>query len=191
MGNRTTEKHRPLAYDRLPKKQARRGRVPILFSEDAADRLAAAETALVVASPEGLSVAQAELDAARAEVEKSTVVYRFQAIGQPAYEQLVADHPPTDEQMAKYRADVEVQAAKPIGEREPVEAPFANVETFAPALIAASLIDPEMTLEQVTTEFAGESWNIAEVQSLYNEALLVNTTMRRVSAGKGSGSIQG
>lgn len=192
MGSRTTTKpDRPRAYDHLPPKQARRGSVAILFSEDAAERLAAAETALVIASDEGRAVAQAELDAARAEVEEHTVVYRFCAMGQPAYQALVTEHPPTAEQMADHRRRVEEEAAKPLGEREPVEAPFANPETFAPALIAASLYDPAMTLEEVRVEFSRPEWNIAEVQALYDEALRVNTTMRRVPAGKGSGSTRG
>lgn len=192
MGGRTTPKaDRPPTFDHLPAKQARRVRVPICFSEDAAEVLDGAERDFVLASDDSRAASQAALDQARADVEAATVVFVFEAIGPPAYRALVAAHPPSAEQLADYEAKLKEQAEKDLGEREFVDPPIFNLETFGPALIAASCISPRLTVEQLQVELESDRWNIAEVQALFDGAMAANTTRRAASAGKGSASIRG
>ena len=78
---------------------------------------------------------EAEMDAAK-------VPFKFRSIGRRAWMDLARDYPPTDQQLNDER-----KRADHVGER-PMDLEH-NPETFPPAAIAASLVDPEMTVEQV------------------------------------------
>lgn len=81
---------------------------------------------------------------------------KYQAISPAAYDKLVADHPPTKKQ----RDD---------------GAGF-NIDTFAPALIAAVSLEPRLTQEQAGDLYSSEDWSGGEVSTLYMEAVRLCST---------------
>lgn len=101
-----------------------------------------------------------------------SVTLRFRSIGRRNYDALIGAHPATEQQKAD---------AKATGAGEP---PY-DADTFAPALVAASCIEPVMTLDQVRELW--DEWNTAEVLDLWVAALEVNTQRRVVDLGKDSG----
>lgn len=155
---------RPVAtFDHLRKKQAVERTVRIVMSQDAADAhreaveaLARAEQALFRVTAEArkrngsggpeaeaaVAAATAERDAAKERVESAveelraqTVTLRFRAIGRPRYDALVRAHPGKD-------------TVDDAGETVKTTEPY-DVDTFAPALIAASCVEPKMSEAQV------------------------------------------
>jgi hypothetical protein len=72
---------------------------------------------------------------------------------------LLAEHPPTDEQKA--------------------EGASVNDDTFAPALIAECAEDLGMTGEQWQAEFDSDRWSTEEQQELYALALELNVGRRK------------
>ena len=88
------------------------------------------------------------------------VTLTFRALPRPDYERLQAAHPPSDADRAQGKA--------------------YNVETFAPALLAASSTDG-MTLTDA--EDICRTWNLAEVSMLFGAAVSVNETARVTLAG--------
>lgn len=154
--------------------------VPVVLDDDAALAYEEAAEALRAAqsnghSPEQLAVLESELGRLRAAVDESTVRMVFRSIGAKAYDELVDRHPPTDEDHE------EIQRILGSAARAPY-----NGETFAPALIAASLCDPSLDLADVQAIWEG--WNREERTQLFNAALSVNSRARKVAElGKGSG----
>ncbi len=94
-------------------------------------------------------------------------VFIFKSIGAPAYDELLSqsENQPTEEQK-KAGADF-------------------NSDHFPAALVAASCIDPEITLEQALTIFNDPEWNGAELQRLFFGALGVNTELADIPLSKG------
>ena len=126
------------------------------------------------AAQNALWTAREELDALRAEAAKGDVVVavKFRSIGRHAYDDLIRQHPPTDEQQAE---------AKEAG----VELNF-NTETFPPALVAVSLEEPKMPVEDVVAMWNNANWNAAELTALFNAAVEVNSRRVVLDLGKGS-----
>ncbi|HYH51624.1 MAG TPA: hypothetical protein VEG38_18940 [Acidimicrobiia bacterium] len=129
-----------------------------------------------------VAAARAEFEEFKAAAEKAhkalaaeTVEVRFRALGRKAYDELVRAHPPKD---------VAGEDGKVKKSTDPYE-----YETFAPALVAACCVEPEMTVEQVQTLF--EEWNAAEVMELWVAALSVNTQRRVVEFGNFSNGTRG
>ncbi len=83
--------------------------------------------------------------------EKQEVEINYRAIGATAYDKLVSKHPPTTEQ----RAD---------------GASF-NLDTFAPALIAAVCLEPEMSEKDALELWNSPDWSRGEVITLYRHAV--------------------
>lgn len=110
---------------------------------------------------------ESELEAAEADLAQHRVTLRFRALPRDVYEALQAAHPPTKEQEANGEA--------------------YNVDTFAPALIAATSVDG-MTEAEATELLT--SWNQAEAGALFGTAVAVNT-VTRVSLGNASGPTLG
>lgn len=79
----------------------------------------------------------------------------FRALSGEDYDDLVAKHPPTDKQ----RKD---------GMRG------FNPDTFPPALVAASLVQPQLTVDQVKGLWGSSDWSDGERASLFGHALEVN-----------------
>lgn len=79
----------------------------------------------------------------------------LRAIGSKAYDDMMAAHPPTKAQRAE-------------------SAPF-NVDSFAPALLSASMTDPEMDLEQATALWTSPDWSRGELSDLFYACVELNS----------------
>ncbi|MEV6379019.1 hypothetical protein AB0M31_06305 [Streptomyces sp. NPDC051773] len=110
--------------------------------------------------PEVLA-AQAALDEARRALTAGTLTLTFRALPRPAWEQLLREHAPTEEQ-----ADLGHEY---------------NVETFPAALVSASSVDG---MSEAEAQELLDSWSDADAKALFTAALLVNQTMR-ADLGKG------
>jgi hypothetical protein len=86
------------------------------------------------------------------EVQELTV--KVKAIGQRAYDALLSEHPPTKKQ-------------KDSGDSY-------NIETFCPALISNSMVEPEITFEEATEIWASEAWSRGELTELFFACVEVN-----------------
>lgn len=102
--------------------------------------------------------------------EETVVVFTFEAISSEAYDALVMEHQPDDE------------------EREKSPGWPWNQKTFPPALISASLIDPELTEAEAAQLLASKAINHGEAADLFDTAIRVNTRRRLRALGKGSGT---
>ncbi|MFH8483608.1 hypothetical protein [Streptomyces sp. NPDC018055] len=119
------------------------------------------------ASPENevLQAAQEEatvrLVEAQAALEEGSVPLRFQALPRNAFRELVAAHPPTEEQ-AQDRWDY-------------------NIDTMGPVLVAAASLDP--LTEEDAAQFLSD-WSKAEAERLLDVVLRLQQT-ERMDLGKG------
>lgn len=120
--------------------------------------------------------AAAALDALRAQAVKddAVVTVRFRSIGRHAWDDLIRQHPPTDAQVAEAKASG-------MGDLN------FNSETFPPAVVAASLDEPKLTVEEVAAIWDSPDWNQAELGILFAAALEVNNSRHTLDLGKGSG----
>lgn len=84
----------------------------------------------------------------------SEVTMKFQAIGMRAYDNLVAKHPPKPDQRA--------------------EGSSFNMDTFAPALIAACAVEPEISLEEAKQIWDSDDWSRGDVMVLFRNAVELN-----------------
>lgn len=82
--------------------------------------------------------------------ESVTRSMKYQAISGKEYDKLIEQHPPTPKQ----REDQAV----------------LNIDTFAPALIAAVSLEPKLTYEQAEQLYTDPAWSGGEVSSLYYNA---------------------
>lgn len=105
------------------------------------------------------------------ESKDTEVVFTFKSVGRFRYDELVTAHQPTKE-------------AKKEG------AEF-NADTFPPALVAESCVEPKMSLEDATEIFASPDWNGAELRRIFFGALEVNTETGDIplSRGESDGSL--
>lgn len=124
------------------------------------------------------TVTLAEQRTAEAEAEARELgaveVLTLQAVPRPVYEALILAHPPTEEQKAQDHA--------------------YNVDTLAPALVAAAVVDPDSGEHPLTAEDVAElwaTWNQGEVFALWSAALTVCTQARNPTVPFGSGRTRG
>jgi len=99
-----------------------------------------------------------ELDELYEKAADIAVTFTFQDIGRKAFDEMVIAHQPTAEQK-KFMADMGGGILE------------YNTDTFPPALMAASAIDPEMTIEEAETIF--DQWSSGDAEILFTTALLV------------------
>jgi hypothetical protein len=78
----------------------------------------------------------------------------FQALGSRDYDKLVSKHPP--------KADQRVEGAS------------FDIDTFAPALIAACSLDPEMSAEDALEIWQSDSWSRGDLMVLFRNAVELN-----------------
>jgi len=97
----------------------------------------------------------------------------FRGIGRARYDALQERHPPTAEQQLKTKQQ--------LGTDDKLA---WNPDTFPPALIAACLVEPKLTEEEVQRLWISDEWNQAELATLITTALEVNSTRRTVELGK-------
>ena len=108
---------------------------------------------------------QKKIDKLTAKASKTLITFEFKSIGRLAYDKLVGEHPP----LAKHKKE---------------NAQF-NSETFPPALIAATVVSPEMTLEQATDMFNDPNWNGSELLKLFYAAYGVNNETGEIPKSRG------
>lgn len=125
-----------------------------------------------------VEAAQQAFEEAEANARKNSIPFTFRAMGRTNYEAMVADHPPTQKQISEAR-------------RKKEQLPPFDADTFVPTLISKSLINPELSYEQVVELMNDESWNGAEWNTLWLTALEVNSTRRVVELGNVSSGTNG
>lgn len=158
----------PLTFDDVQAKKTRRTITHAVVTDDDAVhayRLAKAE----LEDARRQRLPQKELTAhvravqlAESVVRSSTLLFRLQALPPDEYGTLKAEHPPREADNAAYQA---------LTGRTDGGAEF-HVDTFGPAVVAACLIEPRVTLEQVLAW--KRQWNDAEWADLVSSAILVN-----------------
>lgn len=84
----------------------------------------------------------------------SEVTMKYRAIGMRAYDKLVAKYPPKPEQRA--------------------EGSSFDIDTFAPALIAACSVEPEISPEDAKEIWDSEDWSRGDVMVLFRNAVELN-----------------
>lgn len=128
-----------------------------------------------------LATANEALTAAEAKARDESATFRFKAIGREAFETLRSQYPPTKAQRDDFKAKALAMglAAFQVGDLG------HNPDTFPPVLIAASCIDPVMTIEDAQAIWDSDDWSAAELADLFGAALAVNQTSQRVQLGKG------
>ena len=82
------------------------------------------------------------------------VTLKYQAIGMRAYDKLVAKHPPKPEQRA--------------------EGGSFDMDTFAPALISACSVEPEITPAEAKEIWESDEWSRGDVMVLFRNAVELN-----------------
>lgn len=78
---------------------------------------------------------------------------KYQALNSKEYDELQAAHPPTP--------------------KERREGAIYNVDTFAPALMAAVSLEPKLTVEEATELYRSPDWSSGEIQTMFINALRV------------------
>lgn len=172
-GNRDRSQQRPVpTFDHLAKKTPLELRewIPLDGSaseafEEAKREYQAAELTDPTNKEGRLKAARDKYDAAKEALLDNSVEMVFRSIGRPAYDALLKKHPPTEKQVEEHK-------------KEHGFAPEYNAETFAPELIAASCVQPEMTAAQVLSLIEDYGWNAGEYSHLFQLAVRVNTSRR-------------
>lgn len=120
-----------------------------------------------------LAPLQDAVDAAATALDEATVWFTFRSLGRRRWRELVAAHPPTEEDQA---------AAKAMGQ----EKADWNLDDLPRALLPLACVSPGLTLEQVDEMLDGDdedggAWNDAELMLLSNTAILAQTGARSVN----------
>jgi hypothetical protein len=180
---------RPATRDHLLKKRAATKTVEVVLDPDAAravheaeDRVNRAEARVRVtpddpAAQEALWAAREQLEGLRAQAAKDDVVVtlRFRSIGRHAYDDLIRQHPPTPDQQ-----DEAKEAGGTLN---------FNPETFPPAVVAACLEEPRLSVDEVTEMWESAEWNQAELAELFSAAVDVNSRRETLDLGKDSAAM--
>lgn len=162
--------NRPVpTFDHLTKKKPVELRDWIALDQQAASDLADANDTLERAKllhaddpkAPALLEAQATYDTAREAAMDSAVEVVFRALSQPKYKALKREFPPTEAQNDETQRRYGMQAD-------------VNADEFAPHLIAASCVQPVMTVDQVRSLPEEFGWSDAEMTHLYQLALRTN-----------------
>lgn len=82
------------------------------------------------------------------------VTLKYQAIGMREYDRLVGKHPPKPDQRA--------------------EGSSFDIDTFAPALIAACAVEPEISPQQAKEIWDSPEWSRGDVMVLFRNAVELN-----------------
>lgn len=107
--------------------------------------------------------AKENADAARQVVRENGIEVVMKSCGRDAWEKLKEDHPPKPEQLAEVK------------KQSPDATLDYDYKTFPVPAIAASVVQPEMTLAQVQEIWDDPNWNEAECARLFQMALQANT----------------
>lgn len=132
---------------------ARVAQAKALGMEDAGETVHAEDQTVLKPLVDAKVDAEKRLDAA-------TVEFKFRALGRKKYRELTAKYPATDKQ---------IQAAKDEG-RPAHEMPSVNHDLFAPELVAAAIVSPTLSRDEVLGLWDSEEWNEPELGLLYRAA---------------------
>jgi hypothetical protein len=162
-----------LTYDQFKALKKRREiAYPIVTDDEALVAYRQAAKAVEDAPARTTAADRNRLVKARDDAEKAlreaTIVVRLRALPKDEYKALRAEHPPTDEDHNTLSESTNGALTK---------AQF-HADTFGPALVAACLVEPQVTVEQAT-EMAAEM-NEAEWSGLFSAAINVNQTATSV-----------
>ena len=114
-----------------------------------------------VAIADELAVLEKAVQQALEHVDATSRTYEFRAIGNVAFQRLLGEHKPTDEDHEQVKADGQGARA------------LFHPDTFGPALVAASGVG--LDDDEVEAMWAGGDWNFAELAQLWQAAYAVNT----------------
>lgn len=125
--------------------------------------------------------AKRELVDLEAELERLTeanldniVEFTFKSIGRKGFEEILEEYPAT-------------AAQKRDAKREGNEEPGFDIDTFPPALLAAALVSPSLTADDIADMWDSDDWNHAELMVLFLSAMEVNQQRKIIDIKKGSG----
>lgn len=107
---------------------------------------------------DGIGPLETQLDDLYEKAADIAVTFTFTDIGRRVFDELVLSHSPT-----KQQKDRMAELGGGILE--------FNIDTFPPALLAATSSDPELTLEEATEIF--DTWGSGDAEVLFSTALLV------------------
>lgn len=107
---------------------------------------------------DGIGPLETQLDDLYEKAADIAVTFTFTDIGRRVFDELVLAHSPT-----KQQKDRMAELGGGILE--------FNIDTFPPALLAATSSDPELTLEEATEIF--DAWGSGDAEVLFSTALLV------------------
>jgi len=142
----------------------------------------AADTVEVLSIEEILEQKQPDTETVTVDLgDDRTATFRFRGIGRLAWRRLLDEHPATDEQQQQHRAAQLERGVMP----SQVTKLGWNADTFPPAAIAATCVEPKITEAQARKLWDSPAWNDGELDKLFSAVLLVNQSDRRVSLGKG------
>ena len=157
--------------------------VPVVIDGEVADRLTDAKQKLDMAqraaqvAPDvgaaGLLKAETEMAEAMEEAEGSSFDAVFVALGREELRDMQLDHPPTAKQSRDHRkllTDMGLSPTHTILEQ--------NEDTYTPALLAASIVDPKLTVEEATELWHSPQWSQGDLDRLVVAARTVNQLIR-------------
>lgn len=125
-------------------------------------------TAEMIGDPDRITAARVALEQTKELVSADLAELVFWALPGSEYKQLVRAHPPNAEDQAEHQRIHGVPAE-------------FDADTFAPALISASCVEPKMTESEVLSLRGSESgWSEAEYNRLFQLALMVNQSIRSI-----------
>lgn len=85
--------------------------------------------------------------------EEVALQLKYRALPSKSYDDLIAEHPPSA--------------------KEKREGAFYNADTFAPALIAAVSVEPDLTFDQANEIYHSPEWAGGEITTLFVNAMRV------------------
>jgi hypothetical protein len=112
---------------------------------------------------------------------EETAVIVFQAIGREALDALLTEHAPSQKAREKARAKQMTAGVRP---GQTVD-PQWDIDTFPPALIAASAVAPPISLDEAKQLWSDPAWSAVELDKLFSGALIVQQTDAAIRLGKG------
>lgn len=135
-------------------------------------KLSDAEEAEIAEAKATAERLRAEVGKAQQAIDDATTWFVVGAVPKPFLAQLRDEHPPTDEQIAEFRAQREAAGERADGK------PEFDREAVAVPLLAEAILTPQFTPEQVDELWNGGSCSEAELEGLLDAALAINRILR-------------